>query len=122
VVVKLKLKNNDIPLCLSACLYQNHIPVSSVHAACMANHKMTKYEYLTCIISFVACIVSCLCNQYKKVCWSSVMTSYCKDLIIVSVLNWDKDSIFEVFFVSWTQYSKVCISRTMWCIFLHLRS
>lgn len=55
-VVKLKLRNDDVPLCLSACLYQNHIPVFSVHAAYMTHHKMTKYEYLACIFSFVPCL------------------------------------------------------------------
>jgi len=65
LVVKLKLKNDDIPLCLSACL-PNHILVCSVHAAYMTHHKMTKYEYLTCMFSFVACLCFVCVTNIRK--------------------------------------------------------
>ena len=74
LVVKLKLKKDVVSLSLSVCLYQNHVSVCSVRATYMTHHKMTKYEYRTCMLSFVACFV-CLCTRYKEVCWSSTMTT-----------------------------------------------
>jgi len=56
-------------VCLHVCIITTYLSLLYVQ---LVWHTI-KYEYLTCIFSFVACIVCCLCNQYEKVCWSSVM-------------------------------------------------